>query len=109
MTFSLGLGITIGVFNVFFRDVGQFFNVLMQFWFWFTPIVYSAKILPDAVNAAIAYNPLAPLVAAYQTILVEGEWPDWSSLWMVMLLGILLCITGLHLFRSRIGEMLDEL
>ena len=38
--FASGLGITLGVLNVFFRDVGQFVTVLLQFWFWFTPVVY---------------------------------------------------------------------
>jgi lipopolysaccharide transport system permease protein len=28
------------VLNVFFRDVGQFFGIFVQFWFWLTPIVY---------------------------------------------------------------------
>ncbi|MGC6739044.1 O9 family O-antigen export ABC transporter permease subunit, partial [Escherichia coli] len=38
MLFTLGLGIILGVLNVFVRDVGQFVNILLQFWFWFTPI-----------------------------------------------------------------------
>ena len=40
--FAIGLGISLGVLNVFFRDVGQFFGIFLQFWFWLTPIVYPA-------------------------------------------------------------------
>ena len=47
VAFSVGLGITLGVLNVFFRDVGQFFGIFTQFWFWLTPIVYPASILPE--------------------------------------------------------------
>ena len=32
--FAIGLGIILGVLNVFFRDVGQFFGIFLQFWFW---------------------------------------------------------------------------
>ncbi|MCV5676078.1 O9 family O-antigen export ABC transporter permease subunit, partial [Escherichia coli] len=31
MLFTLGLGIILGVLNVFVRDVGQFVNILLQF------------------------------------------------------------------------------
>ena len=30
--FAVGLGVTLGVLNVFFRDIGQFFTVALQFW-----------------------------------------------------------------------------
>ena len=44
--FALALGLILGVLNVFFRDVGQLFGILLQFWFWLTPIVYPASIIP---------------------------------------------------------------
>jgi lipopolysaccharide transport system permease protein len=47
IAFSIGLGVTLGVLNVFFRDVGLLFGIVLQFWFWFTPVVYPVTILPD--------------------------------------------------------------
>jgi len=107
--FSIGLGITLGVLNVFFRDVGQLFSVVLQFWFWLTPIVYAADILPPPVQHLIHWNPLAGLIMAYQGILVRGQWPQWQSLWPVVLLAFGLCWLGLRLFRKHAGEMVDEL
>jgi len=109
VAFAIGLGIVLGVLNVFFRDVGQFFGVVLQFWFWLTPIVYPITILPENVRHLMAYNPMAGLMAAYQTILVLGEWPEWSSLWPVTLLALLLCFWGMRLFRKHSGELVDEL
>src|SRR3546814_126684 len=48
--FAIGLGITLGVLNVFFRDVGQFFGIVLQFWFWLTLIVYHPSIFPAGVQ-----------------------------------------------------------
>jgi lipopolysaccharide transport system permease protein len=107
--FSIGLGMILGVLNVFFRDVGQFFTILLQFWFWFTPIVYSATILPEGVRALLKFNPMAAVVMACQSILVYGRAPDWASLLPVTLLGIGCCVLGMALFRKRAGEMVDEL
>jgi lipopolysaccharide transport system permease protein len=107
--FSIGLGMAIGVLNVFFRDVGQLFGIALQFWFWLTPIVYPAAILPEAVRRLLGFNPMARLTNAYQTILVSGSGPDWFTLWPVALLSLLLCVWGLRLFRLHAGEMVDEL
>jgi lipopolysaccharide transport system permease protein len=107
--FAIGLATILGVLNVFFRDVGQFFGICLQFWFWLTPIVYPVAILPERVKALVAWNPMTPLVVAYQTILVNGQWPQWKTLLPILLLGIVLCMLGLQLFRKRSGEMVDEL
>ncbi len=109
ITFSIGLGITLGVLNVFFRDVGQLFGVVLQFWFWLTPIIYSISILPESMRTIMAFNPMAELMVAYQAILVNGQWPQWHSLWLVTLLAVLLCVMAMRLFRNHAGEMVDEL
>lgn len=107
--FSIGLGMTLGVLNVFFRDVGQFFGIVLQFWFWLTPIVYPANVLPARVVRLLAYNPMAVLVEAYQQIFVYAQWPDWSRLIPVLVLSLLLCVLGAYLFRKHAGDMVDEL
>lgn len=110
IVFAIGLAMIAGVLNVFFRDVGQFFGIFLQFWFWFTPIVYPAAILPEEVRSLLlTWNPMAPVIAAYQTLLVSGQWPQWETLIPVSLVGVALCILGMRLFRKRSGEMVDEL
>ena len=95
--------------NVFFRDGGQAFGVVLQFWFWLTPIVYARDVLPEKIRFVLAFNPMAGLIAAFQDVMVKGTWPDWPSLWLITLLAVLLCIWGLRLFRSNAGDMVDEL
>lgn len=107
--FAVSLGIIVGVLNVFFRDVGQFFTIVLQFWFWFTPIVYPATALPPGVRGMLVWNPMATLIMAYQSILLHGALPDWSTLWPIMILSVAFCVFGLMLFRKRSGEMVDEL
>ena len=106
---ALGLGIALGVLNVFFRDVGQAFGIFLQFWFWLTPIVYPVSVLPPALRPWLALNPMTSIVAAFQDILALGQWPRWGSLWPVALLALASCAIGLRLFRRHAGEMVDEL
>jgi lipopolysaccharide transport system permease protein len=109
MAFAMGLGMVLGVLNVFFRDVGQFFGIFLQFWFWLTPIVYPASILPETIKPLLVINPMASIMTAYQGILVNQQSPQWSSLWPTAVLASLLCLLGLHLFKKNVGEMVDEL
>lgn len=107
--FAIGIGMILGILNVFFRDVGQFFSIFIQFWFWFTPVVYPITILPEKFRSLITHNPMTPIVVSYQNILVNRQWPQWESLLPIFIISLLACALGLHLFRKRAGEMVDEL
>lgn len=106
---AIGLGITLGVLNVFFRDVGQFFGIFLQFWFWLTPIVYPATILPESIKSMMLINPMFPIIQAYQGVFVQGATPDFIALLYPLILGLGLCALGFNLFRKHVGEMVDEL
>ncbi len=109
MMLCAGLGMVLGVLNVFFRDVGQLFGICLQFWFWLTPIVYPISILPEWLQSLLQFNPLTSLIASYQNVFLYGQWPLWSSLLPAFAIGAVFCAIGLRLFRQRVGEMVDEL
>jgi lipopolysaccharide transport system permease protein len=106
---SLGLGLVLGVLNVFFRDVGQFFTVFLQFWFWLTPIVYPVSVLPNVVQPYLHVNPLFGLTTAYQQILVHQQWPELSNLMWPLVFTVVVCLWGANLFSRHAAEMVDEL
>jgi lipopolysaccharide transport system permease protein len=109
LVFAIGLGITLGVLNVFFRDVSQFMSIILQFWFWFTPIVYPVHILPDRAQRLLVVNPMADLVLGYQAVLVHHQWPEWGLIVPVFGVGLALCFIGMALFRRHAPDMVDEL
>ena len=107
--FALGLGIFLGTLNVFFRDVGQFTGIVLQFWFWLTPIVYVFDSMSEAARGVLKYNPLQPLLAAYQTIFLNQQVPDFSGLAPLAVLTVFFLLLGAWFFLSRVGELVDEL
>lgn len=107
--FALGLGIFLGTLNVFFRDVGQLTGIVLQFWFWLTPIIYLATSLPPLAQSLLVLNPLAPLMRGYQSIFLDRQWPDWSSLLPLAAVTFVVLILGAGLFLRRVGELVDEL
>jgi len=109
ITFATGLGIILGVLNVFFRDVGQFFSIFITYWFWLTPIVYPISIIPEKLRPLLALNPMTHIITACQNIVLKNELPQLSPLLYPAALAVILCIVALRLFRKRAGEMVDEL
>jgi len=106
---AVGLGLVLGVTNVFFRDVAQAVGVGLQFWFWLTPIVYPLSAVPEAIRKLMAWNPLYPLIVSYQRIIVEHHWPVWSDLWPVGAVAVVVALISETAFRHLSGQMVDEL
>ena len=107
--FSVGLGILCGTINVFYRDVEQTLGMVLQFWFWLTPIVYVNKTLPTGIAQILQWNPIWPLIRAMQTIFLEQKQPEWASLMYPAILTLGLLVIGMLVFRRLNSEMVDEL
>lgn len=107
--FASGLGITLGVLNVFFRDVGQFVTVLLQFWFWFTPVVYVYTTLPVWAQRWLNYNPMTAIINGYHEVFVHNTIPDFFAMKWTVAIAVIFCVLGIYLFRKHAADMVDEL
>lgn len=109
LVLALGLGLCLGVLNVFFRDVGQFIGIFLQFWFWLTPIIYSATVLPAWISPYLWLNPMGPIVGAYQSIFLQNIPPQWQGLIPSILIALLISMVAWRLYHRCSDEMVDEL
>lgn len=107
--FAMGLGLFLATINVFYRDVEQSTALVLQFWFWVTPIVYPIGALPVFMQDILKWNPLWPLVRAMQDIFVENRFPDWVSLLYPLGLAIALAALARATFGRLANELVDEL
>lgn len=106
---AVGLGLVVGVLNVFMRDVGQVVPVVMQFLYWFTPVVYMVHIIPEKYRPWLGFNPLVAVVTGYQDVLLYNRAPDVMALGGTFLIGLALLAFSLVLFRKASPEMVDQL
>ncbi len=106
---GLGVGLILGILNVFVRDIAQVVPIILQLLFWFTPIIYPLAIIPEKYQPYLYLNPIFPLVSAYQDILVFSVTPDLLSVSIAFLGGGVLMLFGLFLFIRASEEMVDVL
>jgi lipopolysaccharide transport system permease protein len=107
--FAFGLGVLLGILNVFSRDVAQAMGVVLQLWFWLTPIVYSYEAVPPHLRWVIDINPMAPLVRIYQDALLFHRWPDYHLLWLPGLIALGMFALSFAVFRRASAELVDAL
>lgn len=107
--FALGLGLVLGVLNVFMRDINQVVPIILQMGFWLTPIVYPLSIIPADYHGWYAFNPLYPVVTAYQNVVLYAQRPELSSLVPMAVVATGLLALGLLLFRRASAELVDAL
>ena len=107
--FVVGFGVMLASINVFFRDAGQFINVIIQFWFWFTPIVYVVNMIPEEAQRLLPFNPMTAFVQAYQNIILYGTWPNFMMFKFHVLGALIALVGGFFVFHKLADEMVDEL
>ena len=73
--FTMGLGLLVATANTFFRDLGHLVSVVLQAWYFLTPIVYYTSMFKSG-QGRFWLNPAYPFVRLFQTIIKDGQWPD---------------------------------
>ena len=84
------IGFSAATVGVFIRDVREVAAVIIQFWFWLTPIVYVVDIMPERVQSYLAFNPVTIFLKAYREVIMNHQFPSLQPL-LIMLL-VTLCI-----------------
>src|SRR4051812_15894019 len=73
--FVLGLGMIVATVNTFYRDCGHLVAVVLQAWYFATPIIYYKSRLPADAQWRFWLNPAYPFIQLFQDIIKDGTWP----------------------------------
>jgi ABC-type polysaccharide/polyol phosphate export permease/ABC-type ATPase involved in cell division len=72
--FSLGLGLLLSTVAVYFPDVAEMYQIVIQAWFFLTPIVLNDTQYPAAYRYIIFHaNPIFYLIRLFRVTLYEGR------------------------------------
>ena len=121
--FSLGVALLLSTLFVRFRDIGHIWDVIMQAWFYATPIIYPLTQLIDVGWLSIAklvlmLNPIAQIIqdARYLVVTTQTE-TIWGLVgqqcWLLKLIPLLIIaivlLVGVTVFRRRSPYFAEEL
>jgi lipopolysaccharide transport system permease protein len=107
--FALGLGFAFSTINVFVRDTAQLVGVIMQLWFWITPIMYFEELLPEGMQNIIFLNPWAIIVGIYHKIIFLRSFPEYLSFIYFCIISFATLVLGMLIFQLLKREIVDKL
>jgi ABC-type polysaccharide/polyol phosphate export permease len=107
ITYSISY--TLGVASVYLRDLRHVTAIVMQVWFYATPVLYRQSMIPEKYRWILFVNPIGQIFAAFQTILTTGEWPDPitlgpSIIWAISLV-TLVCLLHKYYFKEVVERI----
>jgi len=132
--FSAAVGLFFAAVNVRLRDMQHLLAVILQIWFWATPIVYQIQRISTVVAKShhtylhVVYflyrlNPITPIVLTFQRMFYAKTspsgvsiLPDGAGIWwylsqdLAVIGGSAVLLYGaLYVFRRREGSFAEEL
>jgi lipopolysaccharide transport system permease protein len=106
---ALGVALWLSAINVKYRDVNYVLPFLTQFWFFATPVAYSAKAISENWQFVYSLNPMAGVVNGFRWALLGiGNGPD-ARLWVSVGISVLILISGLFYFRNMEKTFADTI
>lgn len=107
--FALGLAWFLSALNVFLRDIGQILGVLLNLWFFFTPIIYPSNLIPEGFRPFLALNPMVYPVEGYRMALLGKTAPDPVGLVILFAWGVAAFMFGGLVFKKLKPAFADVL
>jgi lipopolysaccharide transport system permease protein len=106
---TLSLAYFTATFYVTFRDTQYLLGVLLNLFFFLTPVFYQSSDLPARYQPLYRLNPMVHLMEAYRAILLSGVFPDAGALLKVTIPAIAVLFLGYRVFRKASEHFVDEL
>ncbi len=119
--FSVGLAMIFSIINVYFRDLSYLLTVVLQFWFYLTPVLYPVELVetqstalggllgtPITLLDLYTLNPVEGFIEIFRNLLYDNRLPALST--VIVALVWTLCAIGFGTWiYSKKEKMLAEL
>jgi lipopolysaccharide transport system permease protein len=107
--FIFGAGLLLSAFFVYFRDLNQIWEVLVNILFFCSPIIYPLAIVPNYLMPYYMLNPLTQIIVMYRDVMVAGNLPSLYSVLVVIGFAIAAYLVGSLVFSKLQRRFAEEI
>lgn len=98
---TTGLGYGAASLSVFVRDIPQTLVVVLNLWFYATPVIYPVSMIPEPLQQWVFWlNPVAAIAEMYRDIILIGEVTHWGEWAIATVLSSVIFGLGFGLYRK---------
>lgn len=103
--FALGVSLILSTLAVYFPDIKEMYQIIVQAWLYLTPIVYPETILPETYRFWLLHlNPMYYMIKMFRSPIYDGQIPPLE----IMLPGILIALITLLMGWVYFSKQSDE-
>ena len=106
--FLLGMAWLLSGLGVFIRDIGHFMGPALTMLMFMSPVLYPVSSLPKGFAGLLWLNPLTVPIENLRYLLLQGHAPNWNSLAIYMLAGMVFALFAYRLFDRVRPSFADE-
>jgi lipopolysaccharide transport system permease protein len=107
---TAGLAYLTAGLTVFLRDIPQTLTVILNLWFYATPIIYPASAIPKNFRGWVFWlNPIATISEIYRDILLVGEISHWSEWGVTLMISAVVFLIGIKVYQRLRPAFADVL
>ena len=99
--FAFGLNLILSTANVFFRDVGHIWGVLLTVWMYASPIIYPITLVPDWLANIIKLNPLYYYIDYFRQLMLSGTVPSLYQNAICFFFSVSVLLLGIVFFHKK--------
>jgi len=99
LIFCIGIASLFGILIAFFRDIQQILEVIVQAFFYLTPIIYPLSMIPEKYQSLIELNIFYQFIRLYHQAIYSPDSPVWQDMVIPFLLSFAVFMAGLLVHR----------
>ena len=108
LLFTWGLASFLAAASVFIRDIGELLGIIIMAWFFATPIIYPASMVPEQFALLLRLNPMGVFIEIYRGVLLSHQL-DFKQVIAAGIIGLISYALGSFFFmraRPAFGDVL---
>jgi ABC-2 type transport system permease protein len=120
--FSVGLGMIFSIINVYFRDLAYLLTIVLQFWFYLTPILYPIELVvtqseqlgsllgtPLTLLDVYSLNPVQGFIEIFRNLLYDNRMPELATVVVALGWAIVAFVAGAWMYAKKEKQLAELL
>jgi ABC-type polysaccharide/polyol phosphate export permease len=103
--FAFGVALFVSTFAALWVDVAEMYGVILQMWFFLTPVMYPETVLPPPLRGVLELNPMVHLLRLFRAPIYEGTLPSLATLAVGAAIALATVVAGWLVFAARSEEL----
>jgi ABC-type polysaccharide/polyol phosphate export permease len=101
---TLGMTFFFATANVYYRDVSHILQIILQLWFYVSPIIYPQSFVPAKYQIFFKLNPMIYALNGFHLSVYNGMLPAWTNIVASFVCGFGALFVGFYIFRRYQDE-----